>query len=67
MRRDRQSLWQYRQGQRVGYEHRRSGGCRLHGIRTLCPERKLIGSALHGVDAPEALVDDRSCGSRSVR
>ena len=33
-------------------------------IATLCPERKLIGSALHGVDAPEALVDDRSCGSR---
>ena len=35
MRHDRQSLWQYRQGQRVGYEHRRTGGCRLHGIRTL--------------------------------
>ena len=28
------------------------------------PERELIGSALYGIDAPEAFVDERGCGSR---
>ena len=31
-------------------------------VATLCPERELVGSALYGVDAPEALVDERGCG-----
>ena len=33
-------------------------------VATLCPERELVGSALYGIDAPEALVDERGCGSR---
>ena len=33
-------------------------------VATFRPEREFVGSALNGVDAPEALVDDRSCGSR---
>ena len=32
-------------------------------VATLCPERELVGSALYGVDAPEAFVDERGCGS----
>ena len=31
------------------------------------PERELIGSALYGIDAPEAFVDERGCGSRLCR
>ena len=33
-------------------------------VATLCPERELVGSALYGIDAPEAFVDERGCGSR---
>ena len=33
-------------------------------VVTFCPEREFVGSALNGIDAPETLVDDRSCGSR---
>ena len=36
-------------------------------VATFSPERELIGSALYGVDAPEALVDERGCGSRLCR
>ena len=33
-------------------------------VATLSPEREFVGSALHGVDSPEAFVDERGCSSR---
>ena len=36
-------------------------------VATFRPEREFVGSALNGVDAPEALIDERGCGSRLCR
>ena len=33
-------------------------------VATLSPEREFIGSALHGVDSPETLIDERGCSCR---
>ena len=33
-------------------------------VATLCPEREFVGSALYGIDTPEALVDERGCSLR---
>ena len=33
-------------------------------VATFRPEREFVGSALNSIDAPETLVDDRSCSSR---